>query len=69
MMTNPGYLFAGFALAWGLVLVYLWFLSRRSAVVQKELETLEQRLNKAKPQDWARSADQHGVLFGNLREK
>jgi|TARA_B100001964_G_C14102625_1_gene540063 CcmD family protein len=58
MMTNPGYLFAGFALAWGLVLVYLWFLSRRSAVVQKELETLEQRLNKAKPQD-----------FGNLREK
>ena len=52
MMTNPGYLFAGFALAWGLVLVYLWFLSRRSAVVQKELETLEQRLNKAKPQDY-----------------
>ena len=51
MMTNPGYLFAGFALAWGLVLVYHWFLSRRSAVVQKELETLEQRLNKAKPQD------------------
>ena len=51
MMTNPGYLFAGFALAWGLVLVYLWFLSRRSAVVQKGLETLEQRLNKAKPQD------------------
>ena len=51
-MTNPGYLFAGFALAWGLVLVYLWFLSRRSAVVQKELETLEQRLNKAKPQDY-----------------
>jgi CcmD family protein len=51
MMTNPGYLFAGFALAWGLALVYLWLLSRRSAVVQKELETLEQRLNKAKPQD------------------
>ena len=48
-MSNPGYLFAGFALAWGLAFVYLWMLSRRSANVQKQLEALEKRLDKAAP--------------------
>ena len=47
-MTNPGYLFAGFALAWGATFLYLWFLSRRSAAMQRELEILEERLEKAK---------------------
>ncbi len=48
-MSNPGYLFAGFALAWGLVLAYLWMLSRRSAAVQQQLEALERRLDESAP--------------------
>ena len=50
-MTNPGYLFAGFALAWALTFVYLWMLSRHTAAVQKQLEALERRLDKAKQND------------------
>jgi CcmD family protein len=46
-MTNPGYLFAGFALAWALTFVYLWMLSRQTAAVQKQLEALERRLDKS----------------------
>ena len=64
MMTNPGYLFAGFALAWGLALGYLWFLSRRSDVVQLELEILEERLKQVSPQEY-----QSDVLNGDLRQK
>ncbi|MEC7900935.1 MAG: hypothetical protein VX385_03810 [Acidobacteriota bacterium] len=50
-MTNPGYLFAGFALAWGLAIVYLWFLSRRSAAIQRDLEILEERLETVSPEN------------------
>jgi len=46
-MSNLGYLFAGFALAWTLAFVYLFLLSRRSAAVQRQLDALEHRLNKA----------------------
>ncbi len=46
-MSDPGYLFAGFALAWGLTFVYVWMLSRRAAVLQKQLDTLERRVEKA----------------------
>ena len=48
-MSNPGYLFAGFALVWGLAFVYLWMLSRRSAAVQKQLDALEKRVDQAAP--------------------
>ncbi len=48
-MSNPGYLFAGFALAWGLAFIYLWMLSRRSAAVQKQLDALERRVDEAAP--------------------
>jgi len=48
-MSNPGYLFAGFALAWGMTFVYLWMLSRRSAEVQKQLDALERRVDEAAP--------------------
>ena len=46
-MSDPGYLFAGFALAWGLTFVYLWMLSRRAAELQKQLDTLERRVEEA----------------------
>ncbi len=46
-MSNPGYLFAGFALVWGLAFLYMWMLSRRSAAVQKQLDALEKRVNSA----------------------
>lgn len=48
-MSSPGYLFAGFALAWAAAFVYLWMLSRRSADVQRQIEALEKRLKKAAP--------------------
>ena len=51
MMSNPGYLFAGFALAWALVFAYLWMLSRRSAAMQQQLEALERRLGESAPKD------------------
>ena len=50
-MTNPGFLFAGFAVAWGLALVYLWMLSRRSALVQQQLDALEKRLEHSSADD------------------
>lgn len=46
-MNNTGYLFAGFALAWALTFVYLWMLSRRAAALQKQLDALEHRVDKA----------------------
>ena len=46
-MSNPGYLFAGFALAWALTFVYLWMLSRRAAELQKQLDALERRVDEA----------------------
>lgn len=46
-MSNTGYLFAGFALAWGLTFVYLWMLSRRAAELQKQLDALERRIDEA----------------------
>lgn len=48
-MSNLAYLFAGFALAWGISFAYLWMLSRRSAGVQQQLEALEKRLKQAAP--------------------
>jgi CcmD family protein len=48
-MSNPEYLFAGFALAWALAFGYLWMLSRRSAEVQRQIDALEQRVKKAVP--------------------
>lgn len=46
-MTNTGYLFAGFALAWALTFVYLWMLSRRAAKLQQQLDALERRVDEA----------------------
>ena len=46
-MSNPGYLFAGFALAWALTFVYLWMLSRRATELQKQLDALERRVDDA----------------------
>ena len=44
-MSDPGYIFAAFALAWGLTFGYLWFLSRRNAQLQQQLEALQKRLD------------------------
>jgi CcmD family protein len=49
-MTNLGYLFAGFALSWGLTFAYLWMLSRRAGELQKQLEALERRIGDATPE-------------------
>ncbi len=43
-MNNLGYLFAGFALIWGATILYLWMLSRRSATLQQQIDSLEKRL-------------------------
>ena len=43
-MSNPGFLFAGFALAWVVAFGYLWLLSRHSANVERQLEALERRV-------------------------
>ena len=48
-MSNPGFLFAGFALVWGLAFLYMWMLSRRSTAVQKQLEALQKRVDQAAP--------------------
>lgn len=48
-MSNLGYMFVGFALAWGIAFVYLWMLSRRSAGVQRQLDAVERRVEKAAP--------------------
>jgi CcmD family protein len=46
-MSNPGFLFAGFALAWAVAFAYVWLLSRRAAALERRLEALQQRLEKA----------------------
>ncbi len=46
-MSNPGFLFAGFALAWGVAFAYLWIVSRRSARLQEQLRDIEKRLGKS----------------------
>ena len=48
-MSNPGFLFAGFALAWGLAFAYLWHLSRRARDMQRQIEALEERLRRTSP--------------------
>lgn len=45
-MSNPGFLFAGFALAWAAAFVYVWIVARRSARLQRELEQIEERLDR-----------------------
>lgn len=48
-MSNPGFLFAGFALAWALAFGYLWHLSRRAAAMQRQIDALEERLRRTAP--------------------
>jgi CcmD family protein len=42
-MSNLGFLFAGFTVAWGLVFGYVWVLARRSASLEARLAGLESR--------------------------
>ena len=42
-MSNLGFLFAGFTVAWGLVFGYVWVLARRSASLEARLAGLERR--------------------------
>ena len=42
-MSNLGYLFAGFTVAWGLVFAYVWMLARRSSSLEARLAALESR--------------------------
>jgi len=42
-MSNLGFLFAGFTVAWGLVFGYVWFLARRSQSLEARLDGLERR--------------------------
>ena len=42
-MSNLGYLFAGFTVAWGLVFGYVWVLARRTVSLEARLEGLETR--------------------------
>lgn len=42
-MSNLGYLFAGFTVAWGLVFGYVWVLARRSQSLEARLDGLESR--------------------------
>lgn len=46
MSDNLGFLFAGFALAWGVFFAYLWILRRRSDRLERRLEHLEERLGR-----------------------
>ena len=43
-MSDPGYIFAAFAVAWALTFGYVWVLSRRNAELQRQLEALQKRL-------------------------
>ena len=42
-MSDLGYLFAGFTVAWGLVFGYVWILARRSQSLDARLDGLESR--------------------------
>ncbi|HEX9700995.1 MAG TPA: CcmD family protein [Acidobacteriota bacterium] len=46
-MSHPGFLFAGFALAWAVAFAYVWLLSRRAATLEQRLEALQRRLEEA----------------------
>jgi CcmD family protein len=43
-MTTLGYLFAGFALAWGVSFGYLWHLGRKASSLQRQIDAVEQRV-------------------------
>lgn len=43
-MNALGYLFAGFALAWGASFAYLWYLGRKAGALQRQLDALERRV-------------------------
>lgn len=49
MTGTLGYLLGGFVLAWGVVFVYLWSLSRRAGSLQRRLENLESRIAEDEP--------------------
>jgi CcmD family protein len=42
-MSNLGFLFAGFAVAWALVFGYVWMLARRSGELETRLQALERK--------------------------
>lgn len=42
-MSNLGFLFAGFAVAWGLVFGYVWLLARRTHDLEARLQGLERK--------------------------
>jgi CcmD family protein len=42
-MSNLGFLFAGFAVAWALVFGYVWLLGRRSDGIEARIAELERR--------------------------
>jgi len=42
-MSDLGFLFAGFTVAWGLVFGYVWMLARRSQSMEARLDGLESR--------------------------
>jgi len=40
-MTNLGFLFTGFTVAWALAFGYVWYLARRTRSIESRLEGLE----------------------------
>lgn len=45
-MRNLTFLFAGFALAWGVSFAYLYAIAKRSARLETQLRNLEERLGR-----------------------
>lgn len=45
-MSNLGFLFAGFALAWAVVFAYIWYLAGKSARLARRVDLLEERLRR-----------------------
>lgn len=45
-MNSLGFLFAGFALVWGLSFAYLWHLGRKAAAIQRRIDALEARVSR-----------------------
>jgi CcmD family protein len=42
-MSNLGFLFTGFTVAWALVFGYVWMLARRSGDLESRLQALERK--------------------------
>ena len=45
-MNTLGYLFAGFALVWGVSFAYLWHLGRKAATMQRRIDALEGKVRR-----------------------